>query len=96
MIKWLKSRGYTDRLYVLNLLLAWTFIVVCVILTCAVDAHTDIVTVGIPAVFAELGVHTGYIVWKAKNENINKHLTSEPTTQLDDCIGFMAEEVEEE
>ena len=33
----------------------------------------SLVSVGIPAVFAELGVHTGFIVWKAKTENISKY-----------------------
>lgn len=72
-MKWLKQRGFTDKLYFANLLLSWIFIIVCVILTCTVSPNLDIVQVGIPAVFAELGVHTGYIIWKAKNENINKH-----------------------
>lgn len=84
MIKWLKSRGFSDRLYFLNLILSWIFIIICIIVTYTVDAHTDLVTVGIPAIFAELGVHTGYTVWKAKNENINKH----PSNRLDDAIGF--------
>lgn len=76
MIK-LKERGFTDKLYFLNLTLSWLFIIVCIVMT-ALEGElgiTDlsIASVGIPAVFAELGVHTGFIVWKAKTENINKY-----------------------
>lgn len=82
----LKSRGFTDRLYFLNLTLSWLFIIVCIVMT-ALEGRlgiTDlsIASVGIPAVFAELGVHTGFIVWKAKTENMAKFNPSdnEPLT----------------
>ena len=72
----IKNRGFTDKLYFLNLTLSWLFIVVCIILTALSGklGMTDlsVVSVGIPAVFAELGVHTGFIVWKAKTENMSK------------------------
>lgn len=32
-----------------------------------------VITYGIPAAFAELGIHTGFIVWKAKAENCRKN-----------------------
>ena len=71
-----RNRGFTDKLYFLNLTLSWLFIIVCIVMT-ALEGRlgiTDlsIASVGIPAVFAELGVHTGFIVWKAKTENISK------------------------
>lgn len=73
----MKNRGFTDKLYFLNLTLSWIFILVCVGLQIYAINHEavslDIATYGIPAVFAELGIHTGFIVWKAKHENINKH-----------------------
>lgn len=73
----IKNRGFTDKLYFLNLTLSWLFILVCIILQVyAIDheaASLDIAIYGIPAIFAELGVHTGFIVWKAKHENFNKH-----------------------
>ena len=55
----LKFRGFTDRLYFLNLTLSWLFIIVCIVMT-ALEGRlgiTDlsIASVGIPAVFAELG-----------------------------------------
>lgn len=72
----MKKRGFTDKLYFLNLTLSWLFVIVCIVLTALSGklgiTDLSIVSVGIPAVFAELGVHTGFIVWKAKTENINK------------------------
>lgn len=76
MIKFIKSRGYTDKLYFLNLTLSWLFIIVCIVITIFSGklgiTDLSLVSVGLPAVFAELGIHTGFIVWKAKTENINK------------------------
>lgn len=77
MIKFFKSRGYTDKLYFLNLTLSWLFIIVCIVITIfsgklGID-DLSLVSVGLPAVFAELGIHTGFIVWKAKTENISKY-----------------------
>lgn len=72
----MKKRGFTDKLYFLNLTLSWLFIIVCIVITALSGKlgiqDLSLVSVGIPAVFAELGVHTGFIVWKAKTENINK------------------------
>lgn len=77
MIKFFKSRGYTDKLYFLNLTLSWLFILVCIVITIFSGklgiTDLSLVSVGLPAVFAELGIHTGFIVWKAKTENISKY-----------------------
>lgn len=77
MSKQFKERGFSDQLYWLNFRFTWIFVGVCVVLTIlsGVLNITDlsIVSYGIPTAFAELGVHTGYIVWKAKSENLNKH-----------------------
>lgn len=76
MIKWLKSRGFTDRLYVLNLMFAWFFTVFCMVITLMQNelniVDFSIIAYGIPAVFGELAVHTGYVVWKSKAENMSK------------------------
>lgn len=32
-----------------------------------------VINYGIPAAFAELGIHTGFIIWKAKTENCRKN-----------------------
>lgn len=72
-----RSRGYTDRLYFLNLRLTWIFVWACFILNifCGIleIGTLDIITYGVPAAFAELGLHTGFIIWKAKVENCRKH-----------------------
>lgn len=77
MNKKFKDRGFSDQLYWLNFRFTWIFVGICVVLTIlsGILNITDlsIVSYGIPTAFAELGVHTGYIVWKAKAENLNKH-----------------------
>ena len=69
-------RGFTDRLYFLNLTLAWLFVIVCVIVTSLSGklqiTDLSLISVGIPAVFGELAVHSGFIIWKAKVENTYK------------------------
>lgn len=76
MFKKFKERGFTDKLYFLNLTLSWLFIVICIVMTALSGrlgiTDLSLVSVGIPAVFTELGVHTGFIVWKAKTENMSK------------------------
>ena len=72
-----KKRGFTDKLYFLNLTLSWLFIIICILITMFSGKlgiqDLSIVSVGLPAVFAELGIHTGFIIWKAKTENISKY-----------------------
>ena len=72
-----KHRGFTDYLYFLNLTLSWLFIITCILITIFSGrlgiTDLSLVSVGIPAVFTELGIHTGFIVWKAKTENISKY-----------------------
>lgn len=72
-----KARGYTDKLYFLNLKLVWTFVWACFILNAVCGflgvPTLDIIVYGIPAAFADLAIHTGFIVWKAKVENCRKH-----------------------
>lgn len=95
MFKKIKERGFTDKLYFLNLTLSWLFIIVCIIITALSGTlgitDLSLVSVGIPAVFAELGVHTGFIVWKAKTENMAKFgpVEDEPLTN---AIGFHMED----
>ena len=73
----LKDRGFSDKLYFLNFTITWIFVLICIAITLLSGylniTDLSLVSYGIPTVFAELGVHTGYIVWKAKSENINKH-----------------------
>ena len=77
MLKWFKSRGFTDKLYFLNLAFAWVFTIFCMVITvvqsmlCITDF--SIVVYGLPVVWAELSVHTGFIIWKSKAENLSKY-----------------------
>ena len=95
MFKKIKERGFTDKLYFLNLTLSWLFIIVCIVITALSGTlgitDLSLVSVGIPAVFAELGVHTGFIVWKAKTENMAKFGPVEDGT-LTNAIGFHMED----
>ena len=97
----LKDRGFSDKLYFLNFTITWIFVLICIVITLLSGylniTDLSLVSYGIPTVFAELGVHTGYIVWKAKSENINKHPVivdsqEEPTGLNTQVMGFEVEE----
>lgn len=93
----IKKRGFTDKLYFLNLTLSWLFILVCIVITIFSGklgiTDLSIVSVGMPAVFAELGIHTGFIVWKAKTENISKFgYDPDNAHELTNVMGFRIEE----
>lgn len=77
MKRLLFRRGFTDKLYYYNLRMVWSFVWTCLVLTIFSGylniTDLSIVSIGIPAAFAELGIHTGLIVWKAKTENCRKN-----------------------
>ena len=80
----LKNRGLNDRLYVANLLFAWVYTYVCIILTIfgmrlGIEDYS-FVSVGLPIVWGELSLHTGFFVWKSKCENISKYGNTENIT----------------
>lgn len=71
-----KNRGFMDKLYFLNLIFAWSFTVICIILN-AISGYLgvydlSVITYGLPVVWGELGIHTGFMVWKSKVENCRK------------------------
>lgn len=72
----LKKRGFTDKLYFLNLTISWLFVVFCCVITTLSGklgiTDLSIVSAGIPSIFVELGLHTSFVVWKAKCENMQK------------------------
>ena len=72
----IRRRGFTDKLYFLNLLLVWTFVLICIVITLLSGflgiSDLSIISAGIPTAFGELSIHTGLIVWKAKCENMKK------------------------
>ena len=73
MKRWIKSRGFTDRLYFCNLCFAWIYTIICVVLTIIGGFENySFVDIVCPLIWAELAIHTGLVVWKAKVENLSK------------------------
>lgn len=77
MKKLLVNRGFTDKLYFYNFRAVWIFVISCFILNAASGflqiSDLAIISYGIPVAFSELGIHTGFIIWKAKAENTRKY-----------------------
>jgi len=77
MRRFMRKRGFSDRLYLTNFIFTWVFVALCYIATLfsGILGITDVSVLGVSVscAFAELGIHTGFIVWKAKVENIEKH-----------------------
>lgn len=77
MKRMLFRRGFSDRLYFYNFRAVWIFTGACFVLNALSGilniSELAVITYGIPAAFAELGIHTGFIVWKAKAENCRKN-----------------------
>ena len=72
-----KSRGFTDRLYMVNFVMVWLFVWSCFVV-CLFSGYMNVtdlspLTTAISCAFAELGIHTGFIIHKAKVENLSKH-----------------------
>ena len=71
------KRGFSDKLYFYNFRAVWVFTGACYLLNALSGvlgvSELAVISYGIPAAFAELGLHTGFIVWKAKVENCRKN-----------------------
>lgn len=70
------KRGFTDTLYFINLAFAWIYTFLCTLFT-LLGSYLNIqdysfVSIVCPLVWAELTVHTGLIIHKAKCENLSK------------------------
>jgi len=83
-MKSIKKRGFTDRLYFYNLIAVWIYTVLCLVFSVlggriGIDDYS-FVSIVCPLVWGELGVHTGFVVTKARIENINKNLPLENAT----------------
>lgn len=88
MKKLLLRRGFTDKLYYYNFRAVWKFVAACFLLN-ALSGYLNvenlpIIDFGIPAAFAELGIHTGFIIWKAKTENCRKNKDYSTLTELEE------------
>lgn len=76
MIKYFKSRGFTDRLYIINFLLV-IFITLCsfifTVLSTALNINdTSVFNTALVSAWGELAIHTGFIISKSKKENSKK------------------------
>ena len=73
----IRFRGFTDKLYFANLVLAWVYTILCLIFTLLGNVigiqDYSFVSIVCPLVWAELTVHTGFVIWKAKVENLSKY-----------------------
>lgn len=72
----IRNRGFTDKLYFTNLAFAWVYTILCMIFTLA-GSHMGVedysfVSIVCPLVWAELTVHTAFVIHKAKCENLSK------------------------
>lgn len=79
----MKKRGFTDRLYALNFGFTWGYTITSLILTIlgpfiGIEDYSFI-SIVCPLIWAEMGIHTGFIIHKAKVENIKKNLPQEVT-----------------
>lgn len=84
------KRGFTDRLYIYNVVFVTAVVIIsfiAVFLSGKLMIDTSAISVIIPSAYAELAVHTGFVIWKAKAENARKYkdvntITDEETEGL--------------
>lgn len=71
-----KKRGYTDRMYRYNVIFVSVTVGLSFVLMfmSAFVSQIDLTPIGyiVPSAFGELALHTGFMVWKAKAENMQK------------------------
>lgn len=71
------ERGFTDKLYYYNFRCVWAFTIACFVFNVFSGFlgvnDLAIINYGIPAAWGELGLHTGFVIWKAKAENMSKY-----------------------
>ena len=71
-----KKRGFTDKLYWMNLRFAWIFTILCLLLNVFSGKlgvyDLSAIVYGLPLVWAEVGFHTKWIIEKAEKENRRK------------------------
>ena len=77
MKRLLFKRGFSNKLYFYNFRAVWVFTGACYLLNALSGvlgvSELAVISYGIPAAFAELGLHTGFIVWKEKVDNCRKN-----------------------
>lgn len=77
MRKMIKTRGFTDKLYFYNFIAVHVLMTAILVITAlsGILGISDLSPLGnIPQwAYTELGIHTGFVVWKAKTENCRKN-----------------------
>ncbi len=84
------KRGFTDKMYLYNVVFVTAVVIISFIaafLSGKLMIDTSAISVIIPSAYAELAVHTGFVIWKAKAENARKYkdvntITDEETEGL--------------
>lgn len=67
-----KRRGRNDNLYLFNIIFASSYTISLLLLTIFFDKDISSYASISPYIYAELGVHTGFYIWKCKVENCRK------------------------
>lgn len=71
------GRGFTDKMYYYNFVAVHVIVGAVAVLTAlsGILGITDMSALAAipPCAYAELGIHTGFVVWKAKVENCRKN-----------------------
>ncbi len=69
------KRGFTDRMYLFNVIFVTAMVIIsftAVFMSGWLHIDTSAISVIVPSAYGELAVHTGFVIWKAKAENIHK------------------------
>lgn len=73
----MKKQGTSMKLYILNFVMVWLYAWACFAATALsgylnITMDSGVISTSVSCAFAELGIHTGFIVWKCKVENCRK------------------------
>ena len=83
-----RKRGFTDKLYLYNVIFVTAVVIIsfiAVFLSGKLMIDTSALNVIIPSAYAELAVHTVFVIWKEKAENSRKY--KDVNTQSDEETG---------
>ncbi len=76
MLRKKRKRGFTDKMYLYNVIFVTAVVIIsfiAVFLSGKLEIDTSAISVIVPSAYAELGIHTGFVIWKAKAENARKY-----------------------
>lgn len=85
----MRKRGFTDKLYFYNFFAVHVIVAAILAITAfgGLLGLSDLSPlINIPQwAYSELGIHTAFIVWKAKTENCRKHKDLSKLKELEEC-----------